>query len=96
MTIKQIDIAKALTSLNITNTFVSGVPTNNEELISMTARQDDNGNEIALGVTWTEINNEITRLNNLDTQKATDKTNAETKLKNLGLSDDEIKAFRGE
>ena len=96
MTIKQIDIAKALTSLGITNTFVSGVPTNNEELISMTTRQDDNGNEIALGVTWTEINNEITRLNNLDTQKATDKTNAETKLKNLGLSDDEIKAFRGE
>ena len=96
MTIKQIDIAKALTSLGITNTFVRGVPTNNEELISMTARQDDNGNEIALGVTWTEVNNEITRLNNLDTQKATDKTNAETKLKNLGLSDDEIKAFRGE
>tara|TARA_R100001129_G_scaffold43430_1_gene29801 strand:- start:27 stop:350 length:324 start_codon:yes stop_codon:yes gene_type:complete len=30
------------------------------------------------------------------TKKATDKTSAETKLKNLGLTDDEIKAFRGE
>jgi len=30
------------------------------------------------------------------TKKETDKTNAETKLKNLGLTDDEIKAFRGE
>lgn len=30
------------------------------------------------------------------TKKETDKTSAETKLKNLGLTDDEIKAFRGE
>jgi len=29
------------------------------------------------------------------TKKETDKTSAETKLKNLGLTDDEIKAFRG-
>lgn len=29
------------------------------------------------------------------TKKATDKTSAETKLKNLGLTDDEIKAFKG-
>ena len=30
------------------------------------------------------------------TKKETDKTSAETKSKNLGLTDDEIKAFRGE
>ena len=29
------------------------------------------------------------------TKKETDNTSAETKLKNLGLTDDEIKAFRG-
>ena len=32
---------------------------------------------------------------NAQTKKETDNTSAETKLKNLGLTDDEIKAFRG-
>jgi len=96
MAIKQIDVASALTSLNITNCFVKGVPTNNEELISMTKRQDKDGNEISLGVTWTQVNNEITRLANLETQKATDKAGADKKLKDLGLTDAEIAAFKGE
>jgi len=96
MTIKQIDVASALTSLGITNCFVKGVPTSDEELKAMTRRQDDDFNEIEIGVTWTQVNNEITRLANLETQKATDKANANKKLKDLGLTDAEISAFRGE
>ena len=36
-----------------------------------------------------------TDYDNAKTKKETDNTSAETKLKNLGLTDDEIKAFRG-
>lgn len=95
MSIKQIDVATALNSLGILNTFVSGVPTNDKELIYMTKRQDANGNEIALGVSWTEVNNEITKLKNINTKKINDAKKGNDKLLSLGLTQDEATALTG-
>ena len=90
----ELQIAEALSSLGCTNSFLEGVPTNNTQLQSMTTRFDDDNNEIALGFTWTQVSAEITRLENIEKQKTTDKTNAINKLKELGLTDDEIKAIK--
>lgn len=65
----ELQIAEALSSLGCTNTFLEGVPTNNTQLQSMTTRFDDDNNEIALGFTWTQVSAEITRLENIETQK---------------------------
>lgn len=43
--------------------------------------------------TWQEIQNEITKQDNDETQKQNDKTSAHNKLKALGLTDAEIEAL---
>lgn len=42
-----------------------------------------------------DVNAKIQELKDLETAKETDATSAKTKLKNLGLTDDEIKALIG-
>ena len=50
-------------------------------------------------LTWEKVNAEMTRLqtenDNAKTKQETDKTNANQKLKDLGLTDDEIRAIKG-
>jgi len=43
----------------------------------------------------TDINNKIAELKQAETKQTTDETSGKTKLKNLGLTDDEIKALIG-
>tara|TARA_R100000329_G_C7544168_1_gene192152 strand:+ start:486 stop:767 length:282 start_codon:yes stop_codon:yes gene_type:complete len=45
--------------------------------------------------TEAEVNAKIVELKQAETKKTTDATSAKTKLKNLGLTDDEIKALTG-
>tara|TARA_A100001515_G_scaffold115567_1_gene97221 strand:+ start:162 stop:443 length:282 start_codon:yes stop_codon:yes gene_type:complete len=45
--------------------------------------------------TEAEVNAKIEELKQVETKKTTDATSAKTKLKNLGLTDDEIKALTG-
>jgi len=58
---------------------------------------DTDGNEISIN--WTAVNSKNTELINEDaaakTATANNKASGKTKLKNLGLSDDEIKALVG-
>ena len=42
-----------------------------------------------------DVNAKIQELKDAETSKATDKASGKTKLKNLGLTDDEIKALTG-
>jgi hypothetical protein len=43
----------------------------------------------------TDINTKIAELKQAETKQTTDETSGKTKLKNLGLTDDEIKALIG-
>ena len=43
----------------------------------------------------TDINTKIAELKQAETKQTTDETSGKTKLKNLGLTDDEIKALTG-
>ena len=43
----------------------------------------------------TDINTKIAELKQAETKQPTDETSGKTKLKNLGLTDDEIKALMG-
>ena len=43
----------------------------------------------------TDINTKIAELKQAETNQTTDETSGKTKLKNLGLTDDEIKALTG-
>ena len=43
----------------------------------------------------TDINTKIAELKQAETKQTTDEISAKTKLKNLGLTDDEIKALTG-
>lgn len=45
--------------------------------------------------TEAEVNAKIVELKQAETKKTTDATSAKSKLKNLGLTDDEIKALTG-
>ena len=42
-----------------------------------------------------DVNTKIAELKQAETKQATDETSGKTKLKNLGLTDDEIKALMG-
>tara|TARA_R100001015_G_C4475193_1_gene57513 strand:- start:49 stop:327 length:279 start_codon:yes stop_codon:yes gene_type:complete len=43
----------------------------------------------------TDVNTKIAELKQAETKQTTDETSGKTKLKNLGLTDDEIKALTG-
>jgi hypothetical protein len=43
----------------------------------------------------TDVNTKIAELKQAETKQTTDETSGKTKLKNLGLTDDEIKALIG-
>jgi len=76
---QQLKVGEALESLNITEYVMRGVPTNESEFLQYFRKvtgEDDNDSAIEsadpsdFGVTWSEIQAEITRLTPIDTAMA--------------------------
>ena len=98
-------IHEALHELGIEEWAIFGEPTNEIEFKSMFKKslgEDKNGRAILsskeadFGVTWKQIQDKKTELEKAEETKATKKASAITKLKALGLDDDEISALIGE
>ena len=93
-------IDKALQSFNNFKGYTGSQPKNEteyNELLNDNSRfiSDFNGVFEGTAPTWSEVNVKIQELKDAETQKETDELSAIDKLKALGLTDAEIKAFRG-
>jgi hypothetical protein len=70
-------------------------PTNEAEFSALVNAVDGGSCWSGEAPTWEQVSAKVTELNDVDTQKATDKVTGKQKLKGLGLTDDEIKALIG-